>query len=72
MPQQPAPVLGPQGLGSSARTLAVSSAIVCCCSFCCGSIARCNEQKTRVCDGRREGFVFLGYTFGPMRSEKDL
>jgi RNA-directed DNA polymerase len=30
-----------------------------------------NEQKTRVCDGRREGFVFLGYTFGPMRSRKD-
>jgi RNA-directed DNA polymerase len=26
-----------------------------------------NEQKTRVCDGRREPFNFLGYTFGPMR-----
>jgi hypothetical protein len=25
-----------------------------------------NEQKTRVCDGRREAFTFLGYTFGPM------
>jgi len=30
-----------------------------------------NEQKTRVCDGRREAFIFLGYTFGPMRYRKD-
>ena len=30
-----------------------------------------NEQKTRVCDGRREAFDFLGYTFGPMRYRKD-
>lgn len=30
-----------------------------------------NEQKTRVCDGRREPFTFLGYTFGPMRYRKD-
>jgi RNA-directed DNA polymerase len=30
-----------------------------------------NEQKTRVCDGRREAFTFLGYTFGPMRYRKD-
>lgn len=30
-----------------------------------------NERKTRVCDGRREAFTFLGYTFGPMRSRKD-
>jgi RNA-directed DNA polymerase len=30
-----------------------------------------NEQKTRVCDGRREPFNFLGYTFGPMRSRKN-
>lgn len=30
-----------------------------------------NEQKTRVCDGRRESFNFLGYTFGPMRYRKD-
>ena len=29
-----------------------------------------NEQKTRVCDGRREAFDFLGYTFGPLRSWK--
>ena len=29
------------------------------------------EQKTRVCDGRRESFSFLGYTFGPMRYRKD-
>jgi len=29
-----------------------------------------NEQKTRVCDGRREAFTFLGYTFGPMRYRK--
>ncbi len=30
-----------------------------------------NEQKTRVRDGRREPFTFLGYTFGPMRYRKD-
>src|SRR4029453_7976110 len=30
-----------------------------------------NEQKTRVCDGRRETFTFLGYTFGPMRYRKN-
>ena len=30
-----------------------------------------NEQKTRVCDGRREAFTFLGYTYGKMRSRKD-
>jgi RNA-directed DNA polymerase len=30
-----------------------------------------NDQKTRVCDGRRESFSFLGYTFGPMRYRKD-
>ncbi len=30
-----------------------------------------NEPKTRVCDGRREAFDFLGYTFGPMRYRKD-
>lgn len=30
-----------------------------------------NEQKTRVCNGRREAFTFLGYTFGPMRYRKD-
>jgi RNA-directed DNA polymerase len=30
-----------------------------------------NEQKTRVCQGRREPFTFLGYTFGPMRYRKD-
>ena len=30
-----------------------------------------NEQKTRVCDGRREPFSFLGYTFGPLRYRKD-
>ena len=30
-----------------------------------------NEQKTRVCDGRREPFTFLGYTFGPMYYRKD-
>jgi RNA-directed DNA polymerase len=29
-----------------------------------------NEQKTRLCDGRRETFTFLGYTFGPMRYRK--
>ncbi len=32
---------------------------------------RLNEQKTRVVDGRREAFDFLGYTFGPMRSWKN-
>ena len=30
-----------------------------------------NELKTRVCDGRREPFTFLGYTFGPMVYRKD-
>ena len=30
-----------------------------------------NEQKTRVCDGRRGAFTFLGYTFAPMRYRKD-
>jgi RNA-directed DNA polymerase len=30
-----------------------------------------NEQKTRVVDGRREPFTFLGYTFGPMHYRKD-
>jgi RNA-directed DNA polymerase len=30
-----------------------------------------NEQKTRICDGRREAFTFLGYTFGPVRHWKD-
>jgi len=30
-----------------------------------------NEQKTRVCHGRREAFTFLGYTFGPRRSRRD-
>jgi len=30
-----------------------------------------NEQKTRICDGRREAFTFLGYIFGPMRYRKD-
>jgi len=30
-----------------------------------------NEPKTRVCDGRRESFDFLGYTFGPLRYRKD-
>jgi RNA-directed DNA polymerase len=29
-----------------------------------------NEQKTRACDGRRETFTFLGYSFGPMRYRK--
>jgi RNA-directed DNA polymerase len=32
---------------------------------------RLNESKTRMCDGRREPFTFLGYTFGPMRYRKD-
>jgi len=30
-----------------------------------------NERKTRVGDGRREPFTFLGYTFGPMHYRKD-
>jgi RNA-directed DNA polymerase len=30
-----------------------------------------NEQKTRVCNGRRETFTVLGYTFGPMQYRKD-
>ena len=30
-----------------------------------------NELKTRVCDGRREPFTFLGYTIGPMVYRKD-
>ena len=30
-----------------------------------------NEQKTRLCNGRREPFTFLGYTFGPMVYRKD-
>ncbi len=30
-----------------------------------------NEGKTRVVDGRREPFTFLGYTFGPQRYRKD-
>jgi RNA-directed DNA polymerase len=30
-----------------------------------------NEQKTRCCDGRRESFTFLGYTFAPMYYRKD-
>jgi RNA-directed DNA polymerase len=30
-----------------------------------------NERKTRVCQGRREPFTFLGYTFGPMHYRKD-
>jgi RNA-directed DNA polymerase len=30
-----------------------------------------NERKTRVVNGRREPFTFLGYTFGPMRYRKD-
>lgn len=30
-----------------------------------------NERKTRVCDGRREPFTFLGYTFGPMHYRKE-
>lgn len=29
-----------------------------------------NEQKTRMCDARREPFNFLGYTFGPERYRK--
>ncbi|MGH7254503.1 MAG: reverse transcriptase domain-containing protein [Nitrospirales bacterium] len=30
-----------------------------------------NEQKTRLCDGRREAFTFLGDTCGPMYYRKD-
>jgi RNA-directed DNA polymerase len=30
-----------------------------------------NEQKTRLCNGRREAFTFLGYTFGPQDYRKD-
>lgn len=30
-----------------------------------------NEQKTRLCNGRREPFTFLGYTVGPMVYRKD-
>lgn len=30
-----------------------------------------NEQKTRLCNGRREAFTFLGYTFGPQSYRKD-
>lgn len=30
-----------------------------------------NEQKTRLCNGRREPFMFLGYTFGPQYYRKD-
>jgi RNA-directed DNA polymerase len=30
-----------------------------------------NELKTRVCNGQREPFTFLGYTFGPMVYRKD-
>lgn len=30
-----------------------------------------NEQKTRLCNGRREPFTFLGYTLGPMVYRKD-
>lgn len=30
-----------------------------------------NEQKTRLCNGRREAFTFLGYTFGPMYYRKN-
>ena len=29
-----------------------------------------NEEKTRVCDARKESFDFLGYTFGPQVSWK--
>jgi RNA-directed DNA polymerase len=32
---------------------------------------RLNETKTRICDGLRERFDFLGYTFGPERYRKD-
>ena len=30
-----------------------------------------NETKTRLCDGGREHFDFLGYTFGPERSPRN-
>lgn len=30
-----------------------------------------NEQKTRLCNGRREPFTFLGYTLGPQYYRKD-
>ena len=30
-----------------------------------------NERKTRVGNGRKEPFTFLGYTFGPLRYRKD-
>ncbi|WP_447973506.1 reverse transcriptase domain-containing protein [Nitrospira sp. Kam-Ns4a] len=30
-----------------------------------------NEQKTRLCNGRREPFTCLGYTFGPQPYRKD-
>jgi len=30
-----------------------------------------NEQKTRVVQGQKEPFTFLGYTFGPMHYRKD-
>lgn len=30
-----------------------------------------NEQKTRLCNARREAFTFLGYTVGPMYYRKD-
>lgn len=30
-----------------------------------------NEQKTRLCDGRREAFTFLGCPFGPQYHRKD-
>ena len=30
-----------------------------------------NEVKTRICDGRKEHFDFLGYTFGPEYYRKD-
>ncbi len=29
-----------------------------------------NEDKTRVCDARRDSFDFLGYTFGPLYSPR--
>ena len=29
-----------------------------------------NEDKTRVCNARRESFDFLGYTFGPLYSPR--
>lgn len=30
-----------------------------------------NEQRTRLCHGRREAFTFLGYTFGPQYYRKN-